>query len=303
MKVSGQKQWAAQGKNMAITLLCLLVTAAAEGMGLLGFEGGECLLTSDRTIQSDRLRTLGRLIVDDRSADSLVGGDEIRGGGKGGQDSNMEARMVAGLGASAAETASAAAALAVAAIMELEMSRSTESPGSETEVRESDALVAPEAPICAAVQAVLPPLQVLVDRIAVKPETPSPGTRATTVGGYSSRVQDGRSAQDILYWNGGWGRPWGGIGRLIGRWHGLKDGYVGVLTVALRLGGPAAMEEAIGVRVSDAVLSALDADPESRSAGATVKCCGVSPTALLWLLAGSYMCLPGELTSAQLSTV
>ncbi|CAI5469878.1 unnamed protein product [Closterium sp. Yama58-4] len=118
--------------------------------------------------------------------------------------------------------------------------------------------------------------------------------------------------------NGGWGELWGGAGRVVGRWHGVRDGYVGMLTVSLRLGGPQAVENALGDGLLVSMMSVLgggvgagkggggggrggagEAVEGERAAWAAGErgCAppdhvGLSPTGVMWLLAGLYMCLP-----------
>lgn len=114
--------------------------------------------------------------------------------------------------------------------------------------------------------------------------------------------------------NGGWGNIWGKVGACLGRWHGARDGYVGILTVSLRLGGGLAVERAVEEGIPESMVGLLGGGigPEGGEGKVSGKgpggvlgvgggvlvggesegdVIGLSPTGVQWLLAGIFMCL------------
>ncbi|CAI6012070.1 unnamed protein product [Closterium sp. NIES-65] len=295
--------------SVRAALACLVVAAVAEGLGLRGLQGGKWVLTSDSQVQEVRLAVLGKLAGDG----GLGEGEGGRGGGSRTRGAaRSEAQQQQGMGVGPGRPSAAAAALAMAVIMELELAQSGERRGSfgggswgggrasfgGTPGSSSPADAPDSSNISDLVLKHLPPLSLLSSKL-----------RVAHAPGYS-KAMEGFGAC-----NGGWGELWGGAGRVVGRWHGVRDGYVGMLTVSLRLGGPQAVEKALGDGLLVSMMSVLaggvgagkgvgrggagEAVEGERAAWAAGERgfsppdhVGLSPTGVMWLLAGLYMCLP-----------
>ncbi|CAI5504924.1 unnamed protein product [Closterium sp. Naga37s-1] len=296
--------------SVRAALACLVVAAVAEGLGLRGLQGGKWVLTSDSQVQEVRLAVLGRLAGEGGLGEGeggRAGGSRTRGAAR------SEAQQQQGMGVGPGRPSAAAAALAMAVIMELELAQSGERRGSfgggswgggrasfgGTPGSSSPADAPDSSNISDLVLKHLPPLSLLSSKL-----------RVAHAPGYS------KAMEGFGVCNGGWGELWGGAGRVVGRWHGVRDGYVGMLTVSLRLGGPQAVEKALGDGLLVSMMSVLaggvgagkgvgrggagEAVEGERAAWAAGERgfsppdhVGLSPTGVMWLLAGLYMCLPG----------
>lgn len=255
---------------------CMLVGAVAEGIGLCDLQGGKWVLTASTWEQQRRLTSLCTL---------------ARPEGRGDAGSTRE------LGYQAAGPAAAAAALALALILELELSQGGERRGSfgggswgsggqsgPLSSREEKGEGGP--PLTELALSLLPTFPALLPRIQ-PPGADKPSATESTPG--------------FGVCNGGWGEGWGGCGGAIAQWHGARDGYIGIVTVCLRLGGPDSAAIAVRVNLHHGLMSILEGasggsahSADAHQEGAVPDTIGVSPTGLMWLLAGLYMCLPGN---------
>ncbi|CAI7802278.1 unnamed protein product [Closterium sp. NIES-53] len=312
--------------SVRAALACLVVAAVAEGLGLRGLQGGKWVLTSDSQVQEVRLAILGRLAGEGGLGEGASAGEgrDGREGARGGaaaaggsrtRGARGETQQQQGMGGGPGRPSAAAAALAMAVIMELELAQSGERRGSfgggswgggrasfgGTPGSNSLADAPDSSNISDLVLKYLPPLALLSSKL-----------RVAHAPGYS-KAMEGFGAC-----NGGWGELWGGAGKVVGRWHGVRDGYVGMLTVSLRLGGPQAVEKALADGLLVSMMSVLGGGVGAGKGGggggrggagevvegervawaAGERGCappdhaGLSPTGVMWLLAGLYMCLP-----------
>lgn len=271
---AGSKQ---QGP-VAAALGCMLVGAVAEGIGLCDLQGGKWVLTGSAWEQQRRLTSLCTLAKPE---------------GKG-----RDADSTNELGYRAAGPVAAAAALALALILELELSQGGERRGSfgggswgsgghsgPLSSRREEEESGP--PLTELALSLLPTFPVLHPRIQSSGSDVPSGSDSTP--GFGMR-------------NGGWGEGWGGCGGAIAQWHGARDGYIGIVTVCLRLGGPDSAAIAVRVNLHHSLMSILEGASGANTRPAHVRTeeasppdkMGVSPTGLMWLLAGLYMCLPGN---------
>ncbi|KAL2612342.1 hypothetical protein R1flu_024034 [Riccia fluitans] len=80
-------------------------------------------------------------------------------------------------------------------------------------------------------------------------------------------------------------------------WHGLKDGYIGVLDTRLRWGGPLAVEQACSVNFPLVLVSLLagrlSGSGADRPAGLGDDLIGLSPKGVVWVLSAIEHCLSG----------
>ncbi|GJP76459.1 hypothetical protein CLOP_g6902 [Closterium sp. NIES-67] len=310
--------------SVQAALACLVVAAVAEGLGLRGLQGGKWVLTSDSQVQEARLAVLGRLAGEGglgEGAPATEGRDGREGGragvaaggrARGARSEAQQQQQQQGVGPG--RPSAAAAALAMAVIMELELAQSGERRGSFGGGSWGGSRASfggtpgggladgsDSSNISDLVLKHLPSLALISSKLRV-----------------SHTLTYSKATEGFGVCNGGWGELWGGAGRVVGRWHGVRDGYVGMLTVSLRLGGPQAVEKALADGLLVSMMSVLGGGAGGGKGGggggrggvgeavegeraawvAGGRGCsppdhvGLSPTGVMWLLAGLYMCLP-----------
>ncbi|BBN17969.1 fused [Marchantia polymorpha subsp. ruderalis] len=82
-------------------------------------------------------------------------------------------------------------------------------------------------------------------------------------------------------------------------WHGLRDGYVGVLEARLRWGGSSALEQACSAHIPLVLVSLLagglkgSSEEADEPAGLGEDLIGLSPRGVVWALSAIAYCLPG----------
>ncbi|XP_021764025.1 serine/threonine-protein kinase TIO-like [Chenopodium quinoa] len=80
---------------------------------------------------------------------------------------------------------------------------------------------------------------------------------------------------------------------MLSHWHGLRDGYVGLLECRLKLGGPLAVQQFCASGLPQLLIDFLGNNPVVDSHAADCDRVGLSPIGVLWAISCLSHCLPG----------